>query len=140
MYPEADIPVVQLSLHNNLDPKAHLAAGRALASLRKEGVLIIGSGMSFHNMRGYGDTSFTEPSERFDEWLTNTVESVDSNERLVALANWSEAPHALDSHVLGAEEHLLPLMVIVGAAGRDKGHKIYSQQVLKTQLSAFQFG
>ena len=140
MYPEADIPVVQLSLHNNLDPKAHLAAGQALASLRKEGVLIIGSGMSFHNMRGYNDANFTAPSERFDEWLTNTVESVDSDERLVALANWSKAPHALDSHVLGAEEHLLPLMVIVGAAGHDDGRKVYSEQVLKTQISAFQFG
>ncbi|MBH0085927.1 dioxygenase [Psychrobacter sp. SCQQ22] len=140
MYPEADIPVVQLSLRNNLDPKAHLAAGRALASLRKEGVLIIGSGMSFHNMRGYNDINFTAPSEHFDEWLTNTVESVDSDERLVALANWSKAPYALDSHVLGAEEHLLPLMVIIGAAGHDDGRKVYSEQVLKTQISAFQFG
>ncbi|MDN3441765.1 class III extradiol ring-cleavage dioxygenase [Psychrobacter sp. APC 3279] len=140
MFPEADIPVVQLSLRHDLDPQAHLAAGQALASLRTEGVLIVGSGMSFHNMRGYGDTSFTEPSERFDEWLTNTVESVDSNKRLAALTNWKNAPHALDSHPLGAEEHLLPLMIAVGAAGCDKGHKIYSQQVLKTQLSAFQFG
>lgn len=140
MFPEADIPVVQLSLRHDLDPQAHLDAGQALASLRTEGVLIVGSGMSFHNMRGYGDTSFTEPSERFDEWLTNTLESVDSNKRLAALTNWKNAPHALDSHPLGAEEHLLPLMIAVGAAGCDKGHKIYSQQVLKTQLSAFQFG
>lgn len=140
MFPEADIPVVQLSLRHDLDPQAHLAAGQALASLRKEGVLIIGSGMSFHNMRGYGDTSFTEPSERFDEWLTNTVESADSNKRLTALTNWKNAPHAFDSHLLGAEEHLLPLMVIAGAAGSDAGRKIYSEQVLKTQISAFQFG
>ncbi|WP_201566461.1 DODA-type extradiol aromatic ring-opening family dioxygenase [Psychrobacter sp. JCM 18900] len=140
MFPEADIPVVQLSLRHDLDPQAHLAAGQALALLRTEGVLIVGSGMSFHNMRGYGDTSFTEPSEHFDEWLTNTVESADSDKRLTALANWKNAPHALDSHPLEAEEHLLPLMIAVGAAGRDKGQKIYSQQVLKTQLSAFQFG
>ena len=140
MFPEADIPVVQLSLRHDLDPQAHIAAGQALASLRTEGILIIGSGMSFHNMRGYGHTSFTEPSERFDEWLTNTVESADSNKRLVALANWKNAPHALDSHPLGAEEHLLPLMITVGAAGNDAGRKTYSEQVLKTQLSAFQFG
>ncbi|MGP4734306.1 MULTISPECIES: DODA-type extradiol aromatic ring-opening family dioxygenase [unclassified Psychrobacter] len=140
MFPEADIPVVQLSLRHDLDPQAHLAAGQALALLRTEGVLIVGSGMSFHNMRGYGDTSFTEPSEHFDEWLTNTVESADSDKRLTALANWKNAPHALDSHPLEAAEHLLPLMIAVGAAGRDKGQKIYSQQVLKTQLSAFQFG
>jgi len=140
MFPEADIPVVQLSLRHDLDPQAHLAAGQALASLRTEGVLIVGSGMSFHNMRGYGDISFTEPSERFDEWLTNTVESADSDERLTALTNWKNAPHALDSHPLGAEEHLLPLMIAVGAAGSDAGRKIYSEQVLKTQISAFQFG
>ena len=140
MYPEADIPVVQLSLHSSLDPKVHLAVGQALASLRKEGVLIIGSGMSFHNMRGYNDANFTAPSERFDEWLTNTVESVDSDKRLAALVNWSEAPHALDSHLLGAEEHLLPLMVTIGAAGSEVGRKIYSEQVMKTQISAFQFG
>lgn len=139
MLPEADIPVVQMSLCNDLDPKAHLAAGQALHALRQEGVLIIGSGMSFHNMRGYGDANFTAPSEGFDEWLTNTV-AADAEMRLAALANWSKAPYAMASHPLGAEEHLLPLMVAVGAAGNDKGHKIYSEQVLKTQLSAFQFG
>jgi len=139
MFPEADIPVVQLSLRNDLDPKSHLAAGQALASLRQEGVLIVGSGMSFHNMRGYGDARFTAPSERFDEWLTQTIEA-DSEKRCAALIDWSNAPHALESHLLGAEEHLLPLMVTVGAAGSDKGYKIYSEQVLKTQLSAFQFG
>lgn len=139
MFPEADIPVVQMSLRNDLDPKAHLAAGQALQSLRQEGVLIIGSGMSFHNMRGYGDTNFTAPSEVFDEWLTDTV-AADAETRWSALANWSKAPYATASHPLGAEEHLLPLMIAVGAAGNDKGHKVYSEQVLKTQLSAFQFG
>ena len=139
MFPNADIPVVQLSLRQDLDPEAHLMAGKAIAALRDEGVLIVGSGMSFHNMRGYGDASFTVPSERFDEWLTEAIEA-DPEKRLAALTDWAKAPHALDSHPLGAEEHLLPLMVAVGAAGSDKGHKIYSQQVLKTQLSAFQFG
>jgi aromatic ring-opening dioxygenase catalytic subunit (LigB family) len=139
MFPEADIPVVQLSLRNDLDPKAHLAVGQALASLRQERVLIVGSGMSFHNMRGYGDAKFTAPSERFDDWLTEMIEA-DSEKRCAALIDWSNAPYALESHPLGAEEHLLPLMVIVGAAGSDKGYKVYSEQVLKTQLSAFQFG
>ena len=139
MFPEADIPVVQMSLRNDLDPKAHLAAGQALHSLRQEGVLIIGSGMSFHNMRGYGDANFTAPSEHFDEWLMTTI-AANQDERSSALSDWSSAPNALESHLLGAEEHLLPLMIAVGAAGSDKGHKIYSEQVLKTQLSAFQFG
>lgn len=139
MFPEADIPVVQLSLRNDLDPEAHVLAGKAIAELRDEGVLIVGSGMSFHNMNGYNDTNFTAPSERFDKWLTATV-AADQEERDAALYDWTQAPHALDAHLLGAEEHLLPLMVAVGAAEGDKGHKVYSQQVLKTQLSAFQFG
>lgn len=139
MFPDADIPVVQLSLRNDLDPEAHLLAGKAIAALRDEGVLIVGSGMSFHNMAGYNDTNFTAPSESFDEWLTNAVES-DPEKRFAALTYWSKAPYALDSHLLGAEEHLLPLMVVAGAAESDKGCKIYSQQVMKTQLSAFQFG
>jgi aromatic ring-opening dioxygenase catalytic subunit (LigB family) len=139
MFPNADIPVVQLSLRHDLDPEAHLMAGKAIAALRDEGVLIVGSGMSFHNMRGYGDTNFTAPSEMFDEWLTNTVEA-DSDERFAALIHWTQAPHALDSHLLGAEEHLLPLMVVAGAAGTDQGQKVYSQQVMNTQISAFQFG
>ena len=139
MFHNADIPVVQLSLRNDLDPKAHLRAGQALASLRDEGVLIVGSGMSFHNMRGYGDRRFTVPSEVFDEWLTTTV-AADSDERAAALSNWTEAPYALNAHLLGAEEHLIPLMVVVGAAGTDKGAKTYSQQIMKTQISAFQFG
>lgn len=139
MFPNADIPVVQLSLRHDLDPETHLMAGKAISSLRDEGVLIVGSGMSFHNMGGYGDSNFTTPSESFDEWLTNTVEA-DSDERFAALTHWTQAPHALDAHLLGAEEHLLPLMVVVGAAGSDKGHKVYSEQVMKTQISAFQFG
>lgn len=139
MFPEADIPVVQLSLRRDLDPEAHILTGKAIAALRDEGVLIVGSGMSFHNMAGYKDATFTAPSERFDEWLTTTV-AADQEARDAALCGWTQAPHALDAHLLGAEEHLLPLMVAVGAAEEDKGHKVYSQQVLKTQLSAFQFG
>lgn len=139
MFPEADIPVVQLSLRNDLNPEAHLLAGRAIASLRKEGVLIVGSGMSFHNMRGYGDPRFTAPSEIFDEWLTQAVEA-EPEARFAALSKWSRAPHALESHLLGAEEHLIPLMVAAGAAESDHGTKVYSQQVLSTQISAFQFG
>lgn len=139
MFPDADIPVVQLSLRNDLDPKAHLRAGEAIALLRDEGVLIVSSGMSFHNMRGYGDANFTAPSEVFDEWLTEAVADNTDN-RWTALSDWSQAPHAIESHLLGQEEHLIPLMVAVGAAGTDQGEKIYSQQIMKTQLSAFQFG
>ncbi|SIS40362.1 DODA-type extradiol aromatic ring-opening family dioxygenase [Neptunomonas antarctica] len=139
MFPDADIPVVQLSLRSDLDSESHLAAGKALASLREEGVLIIGSGMSFHNMRGFGDTNFTVPSQAFDEWLTKTIEAT-PEQRFTGLRDWAHAPYALQCHPSGGEEHLIPLMVVAGAAGADRGSKIYSQQVLKTQLSAFRFG
>ena len=139
MFPEADIPVVQLSLRQDLDPEAHLQAGRALAPLRDEGVLILGSGMSFHNMRGYGDKRFTPLSEAFDDWLTDTVEG-DSGIRYQRLRKWVQAPHALDCHPHGDEEHLIPLLVAAGAAGEEPGKKVYSERVMETQLSAFQFG
>lgn len=139
MFPDADIPVVQLSLNNNLDPALHIAAGEALRSLRHEGVLIVGSGMSFHNMRGYGDPRFTAPSEAFGNWLTQAVlaEPVQRNQ---ALTEWQKAPFAEMCHPTGYEEHLLPLMVSAGAAGTHRGQLVYSEQVMKTQLSAYQFG
>ena len=138
MFDQADIPVVQLSLRNDLDPAAHIAVGEAIAQLREEGVLIVGSGMSFHNMRGYGDARFTPVSEIFDEWLTQTVEA-SPTARNFNLQTWAQAPHAYHCHPAGKEEHLIPLMVVAGAAGNDQGKKVYSEQVLKTQLSAFHF-
>src|SRR3546814_4338030 len=96
MFPDADIPVVQLSLRDDLDPEAHLAAGRAVAALRDEGVLIVASGMSFHNMRGYGDPRFTAPSEAFDDWLTAAVEA-DPDRRSAALGRSEEHTSELQS-------------------------------------------
>jgi aromatic ring-opening dioxygenase catalytic subunit (LigB family) len=139
MFPDADIPVVQLSLRAGLDPAAHIAVGQALTALRDEGVLIVGSGMSFHNMRGYGDAQFTSPSQHFDHWLTDAV-TAPSEQRNRALSQWSQAPYAYHCHPAGHEEHLLPLMVVAGAAANDQGRKTYSEIVMKTQLSAFQFG
>lgn len=139
MFPAADIPVVQLSLRDDLDPAAHLALGQALSALRAEGVLIIGSGMSFHNMRGYGDARYTAPSQAFDDWLTAAVES-EPGERSATLRNWARAPFAHDCHPAGHEEHLIPLMVAAGAAGHDLGRKVYSQEVMRTQVSAYRFG
>jgi aromatic ring-opening dioxygenase catalytic subunit (LigB family) len=127
---DADIPVVQLSLRQDMDPAAHLAAGRALAALRDDGVLIVGSGMSFHNMRGYGDRRYTPVSATFDA----------PKPRAARRRDWSAAPHARDCHPPGAEEHLIPLLVAAGAAGDDRGRKVYSERVLETTLSAFRFG
>jgi aromatic ring-opening dioxygenase catalytic subunit (LigB family) len=139
MFPQADIPVVQLSLRSDLDPQAHLQAGQALAALRDEGVLIVGSGMSFHNMRGYGDPRFGPISDEFDQWLTDAVQS-EPAQRHQALVDWAQAPSARLSHPARAEEHLLPLMVVAGAAGQDAGQRVFSDRVLETTLSAFRFG
>ncbi|MBV2262400.1 MAG: dioxygenase [Thauera sp.] len=138
MFPDAAIPVVQLSLHHDLDPQAHLDAGRALAALRDEDVLIVGSGMSFHNMRGYGDPRFGPISDDFDRWLVRTVESP-APQREPALAAWERAPSARLCHPPRAEEHLLPLMVVAGAAGEAAGQRVFVDRVMETTLSAFRF-
>jgi len=137
VFPEADIPVVTLSLRRDLDPAAHLAAGAALAPLRDDGVLILGSGMSFHNMQGYGDPRYGPPSDAFDAWLTAAVQRDDSKARDRALAGWDAAPGGLLSHPRGQEEHLIPLMVAAGAGGR--GERVFSDRVMETTLSAFRF-
>jgi aromatic ring-opening dioxygenase catalytic subunit (LigB family) len=139
IFPMADIPVVQLSLHNSLDPALHLAAGRALEALRDQDVLIIGSGMSFHNMKGYGNPQYGPISDAFDDWLTKAVES-SPQERDRLLTNWEQAPGARQCHPPRAEEHLIPLMTVAGAAGQDAGCKVFSDRVMETTLSAYSFG
>ena len=124
IYPAADVPVVQLSMRHGYDPKAHLALGRALAPLRDEGVLIIGSGLSFHNLRVRGPAAKTT-SKAFDDWLTETLLSSPPAERDSRLVHWAEAPGARDAHP--REDHLLPLMVAVGAAHDDRATRVYHE-------------
>ncbi|MBB4196523.1 dioxygenase [Rhodoblastus sphagnicola] len=134
-FPEADVPVVEMSLDRALDPALHLRAGRALSRLRDEGVLILGSGMSFHNMRAYGDPRATAPSRDFDLWLTETA-ALDGEARAQKLERWSEAPSGRFAHP--REEHLLPLMVAAGAS-ENPGARVYAEEVLATALSAYRF-
>ena len=133
--PDADIPVLQLSLKAGLDPAEHLAAGRALAPLRDEGVLIVGSGMSWHNMRGF-TPDFTQRSERFDAWLAGAV--ADTANRDAALAHWETAPHAREAHP--REEHLIPLMIAAGAASGEPGRIAFKDRVMDVDVSAVAFG
>ena len=137
MYPEASIPTVQLSLKKGLDPEEHLAMGRALAPLRDEGVFLIGSGMSYHNMRGFREASGRAASETFDEWLRATS-VLPAKDRDARLAQWSTAPSARLAHP--REEHLLPLMVMAGAAGADVGSVAYNRILLGARVSAIHFG
>jgi aromatic ring-opening dioxygenase catalytic subunit (LigB family) len=139
MFPDANIPVVQLSLNSNLDPQTQIDLGGALEKLRDQDILIIGSGMSFHNMRGYGNPQFGPVSDEFDRWLTDAVES-EPSKRNAALVNWAAAPSARLCHPPRQEEHLLPLMVAAGAAPNELGKKVFSDRVLETTLSAYVFG
>jgi len=142
-FPDADIPCVQLSLRSDFDPQAHLAMGRALAPLRDEGVLIIGSGNSYHNMHkimqamnggGVGTLNGLE----FDRWLTDAITRTDPEQRSQLLANWVVAPGARDANP--REEHLIPLHVVAGAAESDQGRKILEDHILGAIESAFAFG
>jgi aromatic ring-opening dioxygenase catalytic subunit (LigB family) len=134
-FPDADVPVVQMALHASLDPAMHVAAGAALAPLREEGVLIVGSGMSFHNLRAMGDPRVAEPSRQFDRWLADAA-GAEPAERAARLARWAEAPWARLCHP--REEHLLPLMVAAGASG-EPGTRDYGEMVLGGAVSAFRF-
>jgi aromatic ring-opening dioxygenase catalytic subunit (LigB family) len=136
-YPDAEVPTVQLSLKANLDPAEHIAMGRALAPLRDEGVFILGSGMTFHNMRAFRDPRVASMSEPFDAWLRETA-SLEPAERDRRLAQWSRAPSARIAHP--REEHLLPLMVIAGAAGADRGRTGFAGAVFGARISAYHFG
>lgn len=144
-WPKPDIPVVQVSLRSDLDPSAHLDFGRALSPLRDENILIIGSGMSFHNMqilmRNVGQPKTEQPTHQesilFDDWLTNAVR-LSNRERENVLKDWALAPAALAAHP--REEHLLPLHVVAGTALEDLGRQIFPDVVLGAAVSAYGFG
>jgi aromatic ring-opening dioxygenase catalytic subunit (LigB family) len=136
-YPDADVPAVQLSLVRGLDPAHHVALGRALAPLRDEGVFIIGSGMTFHNLRAFGDPRAVSHADAFDEWLRGVMGKT-PDDRARALTEWAEAPSARFAHP--REEHLLPLMVATGAAGDDPARLAFNGTFGGTRLAAYHFG
>jgi len=127
MYPEADIPCVQLSLVDSLDAATHLEIGQALQALEVDNLLVIGSGFSFHNMRAFFSPTTPEIEARnqaFEDWLAATCTSTDitEEERTERLAHWERAPHARFCHP--REEHLLPLHVCYGLAGQPSEERI----------------
>jgi aromatic ring-opening dioxygenase catalytic subunit (LigB family) len=138
-WPDADVPVVQLSIKQSFDPEEHLAVGRALAPLRDEGVLIVGSGFSYHNLRLMGPDGAV-PSAEFDRWLGATL--IDSNpaERTARLRDWDNAPSARIAQP--REDHLIPLMVVVGAAEDEPAVRSYHEDAWNGTVSAssFRFG
>ncbi|KNZ32728.1 MAG: aromatic ring-cleaving dioxygenase [Methylibium sp. NZG] len=139
IYPDANVPVLQLSLKTGLDPQAHLALGRALAPLRDEGVLIVGSGLSYHNLREFGARA-RGASQAFDAWLQQAVVAASPAQRTAHLIDWERAPSARAAHP--REEHLLPLMVAAGAAEGEAATCTYHEDNFMggVAASSFRFG
>jgi aromatic ring-opening dioxygenase catalytic subunit (LigB family) len=135
-YPDADVPTIQLSLRRGLDPAEHIRLGHALIPLRDEGIFIIGSGMTFHNLRSFRDPRSRAVSETFDAWLRESM-MLDAEARATSLSRWSAAPAARAAHP--REEHLIPLMVATGAAGTDRASLGYSGSFGGIRLSAYHF-
>ena len=121
MYPDADIPALQISLLNNLSPRDHVDLGKALSKLMSENILIIGSGFSFHNMREFfkGTSNKSDPqNDAFQDWLIQTCTGTMSEQvREHRLIEWKKTPFARYCHP--REEHLLPLHVCVGMAQKN---------------------
>jgi len=139
MYPEADIPCVQLSLVHSLDPGEHIRLGEALAGLTDDNVLIIGSGSSFHNLKAFFKPATVESqalNEAFEQWLIETCGSAElsEEERARRLIDWEAAPEARYCHP--REEHLLPLHVCYGFAKR-AAKQVFTFEVMGKKASAY---
>ena len=132
MYPDADIPCLQLSLVQNLDPETHIRLGKALSGLRGQNILVLGSGFSFHNVHAFfspGGRGVDSRNEGFQQWLidTCTKENISQEEREQRLIEWDKFSSARYCHP--REEHLLPLHVCCGLAG-STGQLVFEEEVL----------
>jgi aromatic ring-opening dioxygenase catalytic subunit (LigB family) len=139
MFPLADIPVIQLSLQAGYDPAAHWTAGRALAALRDEGVMILGSGLSYHNTRPLPG-SVSRDSLAFDGWLGQVLIGSTPADRARSLLEWESAPAARAAHP--SEEHFIPLLVAAGAAEYEAAERLYTESTFlgAATISSFRFG
>jgi aromatic ring-opening dioxygenase catalytic subunit (LigB family) len=126
-----------LSLKHGYDPGEHIRAGQAIAPLRDEGVLILGSGLTYHNMAGFGRVSSTAVAEKFEHFLHDVVGQSDAAVRNAMLVQWESAPAARLAHP--REDHLLPLMVVSGAAGDGAGEQVFVDHVLEVAMASYQF-
>lgn len=153
--PEADMPIVQVSVLESEDPAEHYKMGRALATLREQNVAIIGSGFaSIHNLgvmgalRGNGggalSQAFLEFKGKMDEWhaaLTSAVGEEDGEKRGEAIGRWRDMPHADVMHPPRGGEHFMPLIVCAGAAGEADGRaKMYVDEFLDLDIYTYYWG
>jgi aromatic ring-opening dioxygenase catalytic subunit (LigB family) len=135
--PQAEIPVVMMSIREDFDPAAHIALGEALAPLRDQGVVIIGSGNSYHNLSSFRDGEGRN-SQIFDKWLRDAVTQSDYSARKASLMDWETAPMARDAQP--REDHLIPLMAVVGAGGQDEAITDFSDNMGGKAISGFRIG
>jgi aromatic ring-opening dioxygenase catalytic subunit (LigB family) len=134
---QARIPVLMMSLRRDLDAAFHVAVGKALAPLRDQGVVIVGSGMSYHDLSHFRDGE-GDASAEFDAWLDETLTQSDAKAREARLVEWDKAPAARACHP--REEHLIPLMVAAGAAGDSAGVHSFRDVIGGKVISGFRFG
>jgi aromatic ring-opening dioxygenase catalytic subunit (LigB family) len=137
MYPQAEVPVVLLSLKNTLDAAEHIRVGRSLAPLREDGILIMGSGLTYHNMRGFGRRESTAVAAEFEAYLDAAITSPDPGRRDQLLIDWQSAPGARRAHPRA--DHLIPLMVAAGAAGADVGRVLFVDHVMEVAMASYEF-
>ncbi|WP_338848192.1 class III extradiol ring-cleavage dioxygenase [Massilia sp. W12] len=139
IWPQAQMPILQISLQAGLDPAAHLQLGRLLAPLRAQGVLIIASGLSYHNLRNFGPGA-ASASAQFDAWLQEACCRLAGEARNARLCDWRQAPAAMQAHP--REEHLIPLLCAAGAAQEDAAQCCYHETdfVGGVVVSSFRFG
>lgn len=138
MYPDANVPVVMLSMKSNYNPEEHIRVGQALRPLRNEGVLIVGSGMTYHNMGGFGRNGSAEVAEGFQRFLVSAITQPDWRVRNDSLIHWENAAGARLAHP--REDHLIPLMVVAGAAGEDVGRETFVDRVFNVPTASYEFG
>lgn len=139
MYPDANIPCIQLSLVNSLSAIEHIQIGKALAGLKQDNVLVVGSGFSFHNLKAFFSSSTSEDrslNESFEQWLIDVCsnDQLDEKERERMLVNWENAPAARYCHP--REEHLLPLHVCYGIV-KSPAKQVFTFEVMRKKASAY---
>lgn len=140
--PQADIPIVQLSVLDSEDPAEHFKMGQALQSLRNTNVAIIGSGFaSFHNLRIMMSGGSKKPDfrKRNDEWshaVLDGIKEADEESRRKSIESWREWPHAYEMHPRGGAEHFLPLLVAAGAGGQGSP-KSYTDEFLGCDMFSY---
>jgi len=139
MFPKADVPIVQLSLHSSLNPEIHYKLGQVLAPLRQEGVLIIGSGSTTHNLRSIGSLTSADWVMKWCDWLRDVLTNpdYDPQKRKDMLVNFKKQLFTRDAHP--REEHFIPIFVALGSANTQPARRVYDKIIGSWSLESYLF-